>query len=140
MRRFAISFLPNYYPNHGISYHFYRWRHELRKFFVSLRPVNRSRDSAAPQQLEQAPLRSACTSLVPDMTNERIIQIDSVDAYNKLYGWETLHPPLNCQHRPPESLFRLYLYIKALWLPPTRFRGNYRRSRSFGSRGRSWGR
>ena len=26
------------------------------------------------------------------MTNERIIQIDSVDAYNKLYGWETLHP------------------------------------------------
>ena len=23
---------------------------------------------------------------------ERIIQIDSVDAYNKLYGWETLHP------------------------------------------------
>ena len=29
---------------------------------------------------------------VPDMTNERIIQIDSVDAYNKLYGWETLHP------------------------------------------------
>ena len=25
------------------------------------------------------------------MTNERIIQIDSVDA-NKLYGWETLHP------------------------------------------------
>ena len=26
------------------------------------------------------------------MTNERIIQIDSVDAYNKQYGWETLHP------------------------------------------------
>ena len=26
------------------------------------------------------------------MTNNRIIQIDSVDAYNKLYGWETLHP------------------------------------------------
>ena len=26
------------------------------------------------------------------MTNTRIIQIDSVDAYNKLYGWETLHP------------------------------------------------
>ena len=26
------------------------------------------------------------------MINERIIQIDSVDAYNKLYGWETLHP------------------------------------------------
>ena len=26
------------------------------------------------------------------MTNERIIQIDSVDAYNKLYGWETSHP------------------------------------------------
>ena len=23
---------------------------------------------------------------------ERIIQIDSVDSYNKLYGWETLHP------------------------------------------------
>ncbi|MBR1656831.1 MAG: hypothetical protein IJ698_10590 [Prevotella sp.] len=23
---------------------------------------------------------------------EKIIQIDSVDAYNKLYGWETLHP------------------------------------------------
>ena len=26
------------------------------------------------------------------MTNSRIIQLDSVDAYNKLYGWETLHP------------------------------------------------
>ena len=26
------------------------------------------------------------------MTSNRIIQIDSVDAYNKLYGWETLHP------------------------------------------------
>ena len=26
------------------------------------------------------------------MINERIIQIDSVDSYNKLYGWETLHP------------------------------------------------
>ncbi|MBO5750264.1 MAG: hypothetical protein J6R36_04880 [Bacteroidaceae bacterium] len=26
------------------------------------------------------------------MINERIIQIDSVDVYNKLYGWETLHP------------------------------------------------
>ena len=23
---------------------------------------------------------------------DKIIQIDSVDAYNKLYGWETLHP------------------------------------------------
>ena len=26
------------------------------------------------------------------MAEDRIIQIDSVDAYNKLYGWETLHP------------------------------------------------
>ena len=26
------------------------------------------------------------------MTNSRIIQLDSVDAYNKLYRWETLHP------------------------------------------------
>jgi len=24
--------------------------------------------------------------------SSKIIQIDSVDAYNKLYGWETLHP------------------------------------------------
>ena len=39
---------------------------------------------------------------------------------------------LNRQHRPPESLFRLYLYIKALRLPSVRFRGSYRRSRSFG--------
>ena len=26
------------------------------------------------------------------MAEDRIIQIDSIDAYNKLYGWETLHP------------------------------------------------
>ena len=26
------------------------------------------------------------------MAEDRIIQIDSVDAYNKMYGWETLHP------------------------------------------------
>ena len=31
---------------------------------VPLRPVNRSRNSAAPQQLEHAPLHSACTSFV----------------------------------------------------------------------------
>ena len=26
------------------------------------------------------------------MAEDKIIQIDTVDAYNKLYGWETLHP------------------------------------------------
>ena len=26
------------------------------------------------------------------MAEDKIIQIDSVDTYNKLYGWETLHP------------------------------------------------
>lgn len=45
-------------------------------------------------------MRSACTSLAPDMTNERIIQIDSVDAYNKLYGWETLHPLVTVVNHP----------------------------------------
>lgn len=34
------------------------------------------------------------------MTNERIIQIDSVDAYNKLYGWETLHPLVTVVNHP----------------------------------------
>jgi len=40
------------------------------------------------------------------MTNERIIQIDSVDAYNKLYGWETLHPLVTVVNHaePMESL------------------------------------
>ena len=27
-----------------------------------------------------------------NMAEDKIIQIDSVDAYNKMYGWETLHP------------------------------------------------
>ena len=37
------------------------------------------------------------------MTNNRIIQIDSVDAYNKLYGWETLHPLVTVvNHRPAD--------------------------------------
>ena len=31
---------------------------------------------------------------------ERIIQIDSVDAYNKLYGWETLHPLVTVANHP----------------------------------------
>ena len=31
---------------------------------------------------------------------ERIIQIDSVDAYNKLYGWETLHPLVTVVNHP----------------------------------------
>ena len=26
------------------------------------------------------------------MAEKKIVQIDSVDTYNKLYGWETLHP------------------------------------------------
>ena len=34
------------------------------------------------------------------MTNKRIIQIDSVDAYNKLYGWETLHPLVTVANHP----------------------------------------
>ena len=31
---------------------------------------------------------------------ERIIQIDSVDAYNKQYGWETLHPLVTVANHP----------------------------------------
>ena len=40
---------------------------------------------------------------------EKIIQIDSVDAYNKLYGWETLHPLVtivNHTEEPPVSMNR----------------------------------
>jgi AraC-like DNA-binding protein len=49
------------------------------------------------------------------MTNNRIIQIDSVDAYNKLYGWKTLHPlvtvvnisketGITCQHHIQDAV------------------------------------
>ena len=31
---------------------------------------------------------------------DKIIQIDSVDAYNKLYGWETLHPLVTVVNHP----------------------------------------
>ena len=31
---------------------------------------------------------------------DEIIQIDSVDAYNKLYGWETLHPLVTVVNHP----------------------------------------
>ena len=34
------------------------------------------------------------------MAEKKIIQIDSVDAYNKLYGWETLHPLVTVVNHP----------------------------------------
>ena len=40
------------------------------------------------------------------MTIKRIIQIDSVDAYNKLYGWETLHPLVTVvNHANPMAIY-----------------------------------
>ena len=54
------------------------------------------------------------------MTNNRIIQLDSVDAYNKLYGWETLHPLVTVVNHaePMESLnhSRLNYGLYALFL------------------------
>ena len=54
------------------------------------------------------------------MTNNRIIQIDSVEAYNKLYGWETLHPLVTVVNHaePMESLnhSRLNYGLYALFL------------------------
>ena len=52
---------------------------------------------------------------------EKIIQIDSVDAYNKLYGWETLHPLVtivNHATEPPVSMnhSRLNYSLYALFL------------------------
>lgn len=56
------------------------------------------------------------------MTNYRIIQIDSIDAYNKLYGWETLHPlvtvvnhanPMACNLNHSRLNYGLYaLFLK----------------------------
>ncbi|MBP5337962.1 MAG: hypothetical protein J6Z14_01470 [Prevotella sp.] len=52
---------------------------------------------------------------------DKIIQIDSVDAYNKLYGWETLHPLVtivNHATEPPVSMnhSRLNYGLYALFL------------------------
>ena len=52
---------------------------------------------------------------------DKIIQIDCVDAYNKLYGWETLHPLVtivNHTEEPPVSMnhSRLNYGLYALFL------------------------
>ena len=55
------------------------------------------------------------------MAEKKIIQIDSVDAYNKMYGWETLHPLVtivNHTTEPPVSMnhSRLNYGLYALFL------------------------
>ena len=57
-----------------------------------------------------------------DMTDRPIISIDSIDQYNKLYGFETFHPLVTVvdiddaapEHRPNHITLRYGLY--ALWL------------------------
>ena len=34
------------------------------------------------------------------MTEKKIVQIDSINAYNKMYGWETLHPLVTVVNHP----------------------------------------
>ena len=56
------------------------------------------------------------------MTEQPIISIDSVDEYNKMYGFETFHPLVTVvdiadaapEHRPNHVTLRYGLY--ALWL------------------------
>ena len=58
------------------------------------------------------------------MTNNRIIQIDSVDAYNKLYGWETLHPMVTVVNHanPMESLNHSRLFKSRTGMTPNEYR------------------
>ena len=60
------------------------------------------------------------------MTDQPIISIDSIDQYNKMYGFETFHPMVSVvdiadaapDHRPNHITLRYGLY--ALWLTTTR--------------------
>ena len=63
---------------------------------------------------------------------DKIIQIDCVDAYNKLYGWETLHPLVtivNLTEEPPVSMnhsrlnYGLYaLFKQQVGVTPSEYR------------------
>ena len=62
------------------------------------------------------------------MTDQPIISIDSIDQYNKMYGFETFHPLVSVvdiadaapDHRPNHITLRYGLY--ALWLKNLNFR------------------
>jgi len=60
-----------------------------------------------------------------------IIQIDSADAYNKLYGWETLHPLVTVvDHKETAAAsnhsrlnYGLYaLFLKEVGVTPSEYR------------------
>ena len=59
------------------------------------------------------------------MAEKKIVQIDSVDTYNKLYGWETLHPLVTVVNHTvelPTSMNHTRLFKKEVGMTPSEYR------------------